>query len=80
MNNQEEITGTLENWKYSKMFPKSLEGLVYNDIRRRFGDGTFIITSTLTKLDEKNNLAYTLNSLYRLGAPYQEKEKNNEQP
>jgi hypothetical protein len=62
-----DFTGILENWAWHPVYKKSLHGNIYEDARGRFPDGTYVITSTLTKLDEENKIAYTLNSTYKLG-------------
>ncbi len=43
-------------------------GTVYEDSKGRFKDGDGIVTSRLVSVDD--NIAKTLNSTYKLGAPY----------
>lgn len=67
MKKAEIITGRLEGWSRDKKY-KIIWGFVYDDIHKRFRDGTWIHTSkivTLTKTKVK-----TLNSIYKLGTPF----------
>lgn len=43
-------------------------GTIYEDSKGRFKDGDGIVTSRLVSVDD--NIAKTLNSTYKLGAPY----------
>lgn len=63
---EENITGNLENW-YVVNYPKGsvFMGCIYNDSKGRFVDGTEIYTSKVLKV--KDGLAYTRNSIYKLG-------------
>lgn len=60
MNN---ITGEIRDavWHYTG----SIYGKVYNDVRKRWGDGTPIWTSTVLE-DLGNGLYRTRNSVYRV--------------
>ena len=44
-------------------------GLIWDDTRGKFSDGTLVQTSLVQKVED--NLVYTLNSVYKLvGEPY----------
>ena len=43
-----------------------LHGTIYNDIKRRFADGTPIQTSRVLKADFVNGIVETKNSVYHL--------------
>jgi hypothetical protein len=49
-----------------------LNGLIYNDEKKRFADGTSVTTSSLMEIDIKNNIAQTRNTTYKLGEPSEE--------
>ena len=58
----------LKNWYITQMSDKSviLYGNIYNDIKRRFADGTPIHTSRVLKADFVNGVVETKNSVYHL--------------
>jgi len=67
----EEITGTLEDWKYDHYY-NCFWGYIYGDIHKRFADGTRIHTSSVGPRKswddaKEGDLIKTLNSVYRLG-------------
>ena len=66
-------TNYLKNW-YVVGIPQGMviEGKVYNDIKKRFEDGTVIHTSRVLKADFVNGVVETRNSVYHLEL------KNNE--
>lgn len=43
-----------------------IKGEIYNDIKKRFEDGTVIHTSIVLKADFVNGVVETLNSVYHL--------------
>jgi hypothetical protein len=53
----------LKQWR---RYGTSLQGFIYNDPRKRFPDGTWIMTSTVQWINEEAGLAQTLNTLYLL--------------
>lgn len=68
----------LENWSVistgnefqaPELRAKQLYGVIYDDEKGRFKDGTKIRTSTLVELSIENNYAKTLNTQYALGEP-----------
>ena len=70
MSEEVTVTGTVQLWsilpsRYTDAF--ILSGEIYDDIHKRFQDGTVITSSKIEKIDVKNRLVYTLNSIYRLG-------------
>ena len=44
----------------------TVAGAIYNDIKKRFEDGTRIQTSRVVKIDFANGIVETLNSVYHL--------------
>jgi hypothetical protein len=61
-------TNYLKNW-YMQKRPTGavvVTGNVYNDIKRRFADGTLITTSRVLKADFVNGIIETKNSVYHL--------------
>ena len=67
MNN--EITARLENWH--AYFGQTLAGEIYDDVRNRWEDGTFIHTSYIEDNEynkaEEGVVIHTMNSVYLLG-------------
>ncbi len=63
------ITGRLENW-YNDPNHKIIWGNLYNDIHKRWHDGTRIHTSKI--ISQSSTHVKTLNSYYELGEPYKE--------
>jgi hypothetical protein len=62
------ITGELRDWHKVTYNGKTIiSGVILGDIRQRFRDGTTVWTSNVTLID--GDLAYTLNSVYRLIGP-----------
>lgn len=61
-------TNLLKNWYITQREDKIviLHGDIYNDIKRRFADGTPIHTSVVLKIDFVNGVAETKNSVYHL--------------
>ena len=61
-------TNYLKNWYMQKRPTGSVvvTGNVYNDIKRRFADGTLITTSSVLKADFVNGVVETKNSVYHL--------------
>ena len=57
----------LKNW-YILSLGKSIVvcGDVYNDLKKRFDDGTFIHTSKVISIDFELGIVRTLNSIYKL--------------
>lgn len=60
-------TNYLKNWIVVAI-PQGMviEGEIYNDIKKRFEDGTVIHTSIVLKADFVNGLVETRNSVYHL--------------
>lgn len=59
-----DITGTLENWvKVGQV----IYGNIYGDSKGRFPDGLEIHTSRIDSIED--GIAYTRNSVYKLGEP-----------
>ncbi len=60
-------TNYLKNWIVVGI-PQGMviEGEIYNDIKKRFEDGTVIHTSRVLKADFVNGVVETLNSVYHL--------------
>lgn len=60
-------TNYLKNWIVVGI-PQGMviEGEIYNDIKKRFEDGTVIHTSIVLKADFVNGVVETLNSVYHL--------------
>jgi hypothetical protein len=59
-----EIEGQIHKWEYHPIYTGSICGFIYNDTKGRFVDGTWIITSTVKKVED--DIAYTRNSIYQL--------------
>jgi hypothetical protein len=60
--------GKIEQWYVIQHGDVSLVwGNLYNDPGRRFGEGAFIHTSKVVKLDIENKKVETLNTIYDLG-------------
>lgn len=61
------ITNYLKNWRIEKVRGSVIiSGEIYNDIKKRFVDGTKIHTSKILKADFVNGIVETLNSVYHL--------------
>lgn len=61
------ITNYLKDWKIQKVEDSVIIfGKIYNDIKKRFVDGTAIRTSKILKADFVNGVIETLNSVYHL--------------
>lgn len=62
------ITNYLKDWYIKRMSDGSviIFGTVYNDIKKRFQDGTEIHTSKVLKADFVNGVIETRNSVYNL--------------
>lgn len=60
-------TNYLKNWIVVAI-PQGMviSGEIYNDIKKRFEDGTVIHTSRVLKADFVNGVVETLNSVYHL--------------
>ena len=60
-------TNYLKNWIVVGI-PQGMviEGEIYNDIKKRFEDGTLIHTSRVLKADFVNGVVETRNSVYHL--------------
>ena len=56
----------LRHWRYSRVSPLHLVGVVYNHPNPQLADGRQIRTSVLVWLREDLGLAQTLNTLYVL--------------
>jgi len=67
-----QVTGTLNNWAYSKK-QNVIAGYIFNDINKRFPDGTLIQTSKLKPMSMQVSspaegvIISTTNSKYLLG-------------
>lgn len=62
-----EKTNLLKNWSvYSFKDKVIIAGIIYNDIKKRFSDGTIITTSRVLKADFINGVVETKNSVYHL--------------
>lgn len=62
------ITGELKRWYYNSHMNVYL-GIVYNDVKGRFRDGSRIHTSNVVREDKSNPaviIVHTLNSIYLL--------------
>lgn len=68
MTKEVEIHGTLENWRpyYGRII-----GNIYNDTKGRFADGAEVMTSIMKH--KEGNIAFTMNSNYKLGKPFDHK-------
>lgn len=66
------VTARLEAWQD---LGGSLSGYIFDDVKQRFSNGTFVYTSSIqgthTTLKE-GDIVQTRNSLYHLGRPYYE--------
>ena len=69
------VTGTLEHWWYDDLY-NVVWGIINEDVKGRFVDGTQIHTSDIPKYRKsrkcdakQGDYIYTLNSIYRLGKP-----------
>lgn len=61
------VTNYLKNWRIEKFRDSIIIfGEIYNDIKKRFVDGTEIHTSKILKADFVNGVVETLNSVYHL--------------
>lgn len=60
------FTGRLEGWVKDDHY-NIIWGFVYDDVHKRFRDGTWIHTSSI--VEQKKGSVKTLNSLYKLGKP-----------
>lgn len=62
-----DVTGRLENWVYDPIW-RVFWGHLYDDVHKRWSDGTWIHTSHCPKPDAKEgDIVTTLNSRYLLG-------------
>lgn len=68
---EDTITGRLENWHWDMYF-KIIWGNIYDDINKRFVDGTWIHTSDIEGQKEckEGDIVKTRNSSYLLGKHY----------
>jgi hypothetical protein len=69
MTDKPDITADLKGWTFHDL-PNGKQivmGRIYNDTRQRWGDGTQIQTSIITK--REGDIITTLNSVYRMCAP-----------
>lgn len=59
-------TNVLKDWEIKKIREGVVVmfGYIYNDIKGRFDDGTFIHTSRVLKIDFVNGICETENSVY----------------
>lgn len=65
-------TATLEGWRYDPVH-QVFWGYIYDDVRKRFRDGTYVHTSHCPIPDAKRgDTISTLNSTYLLGQPFGE--------
>lgn len=62
------MTNLLKNWVIKRTNNGSviIYGIIYNDIKKRFPDGTEIHTSKVLKADFVNGVIETRNSVYHL--------------
>ena len=61
------VTNYIKNWRIQKIGDSVIIfGEIYNDIKKRFADGTEIHTSKILKADFMNGVVETLNSVYHL--------------
>lgn len=72
------ITARLEYWRVFAITQGfcRLSGRVYGDRHGRFGDGEYIHTSHIVRVDLNNSLVVTRNSTYKLGVPADDAERN----
>ena len=64
-----EITGSVYHWSLEPSYYTDavvLRGRILDDVKGRFADHTQIRSSAITYIDWDRNLAYTLNSVYKL--------------
>lgn len=60
-------TNYIKDWKIVKHYNSVIIfGKIYNDIKKRFPDGTEIHTSKILKADFVSGVVETLNSVYHL--------------
>lgn len=61
-------TNLLKEWNIIKLYGNIVivEGFIFNDIKKRFVDGTHIHTSHVLKADFVNGIIETKNSVYHL--------------
>ncbi|MBR2343000.1 MAG: hypothetical protein IKA64_01955 [Clostridia bacterium] len=61
-------TNYLKDWYFERRGDGNviIMGTIYNDIKRRFADGTSIHTSRVLKADFVNGVVETKNSVYHL--------------
>ena len=61
----------LKNWQIIRVFGTKYVvcGIIYNDTKKRFADGTEIHTSRIEKIDFVNGIVKTKNSIYNLDMP-----------
>lgn len=60
-------TNLLKDWRIEMYYGRvTIVGKVYNDIKKRFADGTEIRTSSVLKADFVNGIIETRNSVYHL--------------
>lgn len=67
------IGGTIENWRIIDYFGNSSDvivGTVYGD--DNWPDGFYLRTSLIVNISEDKTEVETLNTVYKLGKPYQE--------
>ena len=63
----ENKTNLLKNWQvWGNQGRVVLSGTIFNDIKKRFLDGTSITTSRVLKADFVNGVVETKNSVYHL--------------
>ena len=69
----ENITGRLEGWHQDNVFPHIIWGNLFDDVHKRWREGTRIHTSNVKTPREEwaeGKVVTTLNSRYLLGKPY----------
>lgn len=61
-------TNLLKEWEIVKLYGNDVvvKGFIFNDIKKRFVDGTYIRTSRVLKADFVNGIIETKNSVYHL--------------
>ena len=62
------ITGGFNPYQPPECQHRFLQGIIYDDEKKRFPDGSPVRTSILQDLDLKNNIAQTRNTTYILGS------------
>ena len=67
-----EETNILKNWTISVVGENDVRiyGTIYNDIKGRFPDGTYIHTSQVLKINFVTGVVETKNSVYHLRGSY----------